>query len=134
MASVARKFESEAAAAGALADPASPNAAGCPIDLVHLARQTLGDRALEMDLLRLFERQSLHISRQIALAPVDALDRLTGDLAHTLVGSARAVGAGRVAAAAKACEAAPGSLPARVELAQAVDEARAAIADLLADR
>ncbi len=29
-----------------------------PIDLVHLARTTLGDRALEREVLQLFDRQS----------------------------------------------------------------------------
>ena len=31
-----------------------------PIDLVHLSRMTLGDRALERDVLVLFERQIAH--------------------------------------------------------------------------
>jgi HPt (histidine-containing phosphotransfer) domain-containing protein len=72
-----------------------------PIDLVHLARQTLGDRALEREILDLFATQVRAVlARLEAAAVADA--RL--DLAHTLKGSARAVGAWKVAAEAEACE------------------------------
>ena len=72
-----------------------------PIDLVHLARQTLGDRALEREILDLFTTQvRVVLGRLQAAAVADA--RL--DLAHTLKGSARAVGAWKVAAEAEACE------------------------------
>ena len=73
-----------------------------PIDLVHLARMTLGDRSLEREVLQLFDRQStLLIARMRAASPEGiAL------LAHTLKGSARGIGAWRVARAAEAVEAA----------------------------
>src|ERR1700691_2269812 len=64
------------------------------IDLVHLARQTLSDQTLEVELLDLFERQSARIVAQLRETRAgDAKTR--GDLAHTLRGSALAVGAGR---------------------------------------
>ena len=41
-----------------------------PIDLVHLARTTLGDRSLEREVLQLFDRQStLLIARMRTAAP-----------------------------------------------------------------
>jgi HPt (histidine-containing phosphotransfer) domain-containing protein len=100
-----------------------------PIDLVHLARMTLGDRSLEREVLQLFDRQStLLIARMRAASPEGiAL------LAHTLKGSARGIGAWRVARAAEAVEAADSaSVSAALDgLASAADEARGVIADLL---
>jgi len=75
------------------AEPCAPAAADLVIDLVHLSRQTLGDAALEVELLRLFDRQAagfiarLHAETQ----PHEGAKR--ADLAHMLKGSARAVGA-----------------------------------------
>src|SRR5437879_13783748 len=76
-----------------------------PIDLVHLARTTLGDRSLEREVLQLFDRQAtLLIERMRAAAPGSTLA-----LAHTLKGSARGIGAWRVARAAEAVELAEGT-------------------------
>jgi len=100
-----------------------------PIDLVHLARTTLGDRSLEREVLQLFDRQStLLLERMRAAAPGGV-----GTLAHTLKGSARGIGAWRVARAAEAVELAEGAQAegALEALAAATDEARAIIADLL---
>lgn len=72
-----------------------------PVDLVHLARQTLGDRALEREVLGLFKVQAKAIFAQLQ-AVTQKQARL--DLAHTLKGSARAVGAWQVAEAAGFCE------------------------------
>jgi HPt (histidine-containing phosphotransfer) domain-containing protein len=108
------------------------------IDLVHLARQTMGDQALEIELLELFDGQSAKIVSQLTgAAAADA--KIRGDLAHTLRGSALAVGAGRVARTAQAYEALhnersprESSVGAALEaLVGAVAEARAAIARLL---
>jgi HPt (histidine-containing phosphotransfer) domain-containing protein len=103
---------------------------------VHLSRQTLSDQALEVELLDLFERQSARIVAQLRQAGCgDA--KICGDLAHTLRGSALAVGAGRVARMAQIyethCAAAQGpAADAALEaLAGAVAEARATIAQLL---
>ncbi len=109
------------------------------IDLAHLARQTLGDPALEAELLALFENQSARITAQLTgRGAGDAKSR--GDLAHTLRGSALAIGAGEVARTAQGYETAcaagsPGAACAGAaldQLVEAVARARAAIARLLA--
>jgi HPt (histidine-containing phosphotransfer) domain-containing protein len=70
-----------------------------PLDLVHLARQCLGDQALEAELLGMFRRQAPALMAQLSGSrplPWGSKARI----AHTLRGSALAVGAGRVANAA----------------------------------
>ena len=104
---------------------------GRPIDLVHLSRQSLGDRALETELLSLFERQAHLIVARMAGPELDG--RAFVELAHTLKGSALVVGAWRVAEAARKCEQADGRTGKTVDdLAAAEAEARAAIRGLLA--
>ena len=78
------------------------------IDLVHLSRQTLGDTALESELLRLFDAQARAFVARLR-APTaqgetarDLQPRI--DLAHTLKGSSRAIGAFALAEAAGAYE------------------------------
>ena len=100
-----------------------------PIDLVHLARMTLGERSLEREVLSLFDRQStLLLARMRSAAPGGMLT-----LAHTLKGSARGIGAWRVARAAEALEVADaaGIGAALAALDAATNEARALIAELL---
>jgi HPt (histidine-containing phosphotransfer) domain-containing protein len=100
-----------------------------PIDLVHLARATLGDRSLEREVLQLFDRQSALLIARLRNAGPDGVAMI----AHTLKGSARGIGAWRVARAAEAVELAGSteSGAALERLAAATDEARAVIADLL---
>jgi HPt (histidine-containing phosphotransfer) domain-containing protein len=105
-----------------------------PIDLVHLARMTLGDRGLEREVLQLFDRQASTLivrMREAARASIRAA-------AHTLKGSARGIGAWRVARAAEAVELAAAQDPAELDLEAAIArlgaaaaETRAVIADLL---
>lgn len=102
-----------------------------PIDLVHLARMTLGDRSLEREVLQLFDRQSMLLIGRMRAAASGKV----GALAHTLKGSARGIGAWRVARAAEAVELA-GSSDADIanaleRLAATSEEARAVIAELL---
>jgi HPt (histidine-containing phosphotransfer) domain-containing protein len=101
-----------------------------PIDLQHLARMTLGDAALERQVLGLFASQATNLIAKLAALPAEA-----ETLAHTLNGSARAIGALRVAQCAEALEAAirQGANPAKcqIELKAAVADARAAIDALL---
>jgi HPt (histidine-containing phosphotransfer) domain-containing protein len=102
-----------------------------PIDLVHLARTTLGDRSLEREVLQLFDRQStLLIARMRTAAPNGV-----ATLAHTLKGSALGIGAWRVARAAEALELAGarnGEIGGALDrLDAASEEARGVIADLL---
>src|SRR6185437_7814011 len=66
-----------------------------PIDIDHLRRMTLGDAALEREVLTMFSAQASHLADALAAMPVDA-----PALAHTLKGSARAIGAFAVADAA----------------------------------
>jgi len=89
--------------------PASPTpeAGATPapaIDLVHLSRQTLGDHGLEQELLGLFARQARDVAARLATPPRADENKWRADLAHTLKGSAAAVGAGAVARAAAAYE------------------------------
>jgi HPt (histidine-containing phosphotransfer) domain-containing protein len=106
------------------------------IDLVRLARQSLGDQELEAELLEMFERQSARILGQLIRAGADR--KSLSDLAHTLKGSALAVGAERVARKAARLEALcagsapqPATAEALTELGGAVDEARGAIVKLI---
>ena len=70
------------------------------IDLVHLARMTLGDRSLEREVLHLFRRQ---IDLLLATVRGQACSNLCAAV-HTFKGSARGVGAWRLARAAEAVE------------------------------
>jgi HPt (histidine-containing phosphotransfer) domain-containing protein len=64
-----------------------------PIDLAHLSRQTLGDRSVEQEVLKLFVQQALMVRDRIeAASPVERLR-----LAHGLKGSARGIGAFAIA-------------------------------------
>jgi len=110
---------------------AATSSAASPIDLVHLSRQSLGDRALELNLLALFERQACHIMEQLTGEGLSEAKRR--DHVHTLKGSARAIGALAVATDAQTYEGIC-SADALNALSGSVDAARAAIAELLADR
>jgi HPt (histidine-containing phosphotransfer) domain-containing protein len=70
------------------------------IDEDHLGRMTLGDRWLEREVLEIFVRQT-----EIMLGRITASEpALAGPAAHTLMGSARGIGAWRVARAAERLE------------------------------
>ena len=104
-----------------------------PLDLVHLARQCLGDRQLEAELLVLFRLQARALTAQLS-----GSERLSFEakakIAHLLRGSALAVGAGRVASAARRIEelaSAPGDQ--RSVEARAVDGLLSAVAEALAE-
>lgn len=95
-----------------------------PVDLVHLARQTLGDRTLEAEVLGLFARQASGVAARIAAAAPK--ERVV--MAHTLKGSARSIGAFRVAELAERIEARPDDVALLDGLAVALGEARDFIA------
>jgi HPt (histidine-containing phosphotransfer) domain-containing protein len=101
-----------------------------PIDFEHLSRMTLGDAGLEQEVLAMFVAQSAKLVSTLATMPSD-----TCALAHTLKGSARAIGAFAVADAAARLEAAIargfGTSAALNELGETVAEARAAIEAIL---
>jgi HPt (histidine-containing phosphotransfer) domain-containing protein len=98
------------------------------IDVHHLNRQTMGDRALEREVLELFRRQARILLYRFE-AQTNPVQR--ADLAHTIKGSARGVGANRVAFAAEELErAAKAGEPtgkALAELAESVAEVTSAI-------
>ena len=74
------------------------------IDENHLGRMTLGDHQLEREVLELFLRQTTIMLNRIVGAPPP----LAAAAAHTLKGSARGIGAWRVARAAELLEHAAG--------------------------
>jgi HPt (histidine-containing phosphotransfer) domain-containing protein len=109
-----------------------------PIDLVLLAKHSLGDQELELELLDMFARQSARIVAQLTRAPAEDF-KSRADLAHMLKGSALAVGAERVAQAAARFESLCADSPGQTALAAAlaglaatVSEAREAIVKLTA--
>ncbi|MEL6372778.1 MAG: Hpt domain-containing protein [Pseudomonadota bacterium] len=84
-----------------IASNAAPHAKNPPIDHAHLERYTLGNRALELEVLRLFiEQAPCYLSR---LREADGAQSWRY-AAHTLKGSARAVGAVEVAHYAQEAE------------------------------
>ncbi|MBX9651911.1 MAG: Hpt domain-containing protein [Xanthobacteraceae bacterium] len=101
-----------------------------PIDFDHLKRMTLGDSGLEQEVLAMFAAQAASLVGTLATMPTDALA-----LAHTLKGSARAIGAFAVADAAARLQTvmASGADPSGglTELADAVALARTAIEAVL---
>ena len=87
------------AASRSVAAPESGRA-GTIIDEEHLGHMTLGDRRLEREVLELFLRQTTILLGRIA----GAEPPLAAAAAHTLKGSARGIGAWRVAKAAEFLE------------------------------
>jgi HPt (histidine-containing phosphotransfer) domain-containing protein len=109
-----------------------------PIDFEHLKRMTLGDAGLEHEVLAMFAAQSAKLIGTLASLPKNAGKDRGKDaptLAHTLKGSARAIGAFGVADAAARLEAvlAASNDPSHelAELGEAVALARAAIEAVL---
>src|SRR4029078_11065091 len=107
--------------------PPLPPGAG-PVDFEHLQRMTLGDADIEQEVLTMFMAQSARHMHMLAALPASAL-------AHTLKGSACAIGAFAVADAAARLEVAIArgfdTSAALAELGEAVAEARAAIEAIL---
>ncbi len=102
-----------------------------PLDLNHLYNQTLGDRSLQREVLKLFlEKSAEQIDK---LKAADELDERR-QIAHGLVGSARGVGAFSVAYIASEIELAKGPVVGRMRaLEAAADAARYFIIDFLAE-
>ena len=103
---------------------------GGPIDCEHLERMTLGDAGIEQEVLTMFSVQSARLVQALMSLPSDA-----SAMAHTLKGSARAIGAFAVADAAAQLEAAiaagSDSAAALARLGAAVADARTMIEGLL---
>ena len=110
----------------------SPASAGQAIDRNHLSRMTLGDASLEREVLTLFNRQAEMLLDRMA----GAVPAVVAALAHTIKGSARGIGAVRVAYAAETVEMTAEGQPQEIareidRLGIAIEEARRAISDLL---
>ncbi len=100
-----------------------------PVDLVHLSRQSLGDRALEMEILELFRNQSNLYLDRLENGKSASVRKLA---AHTILGSARGIGAWRVAREAEKVEMNCEGNADLGELGAAIAEANAYIAELMA--
>jgi HPt (histidine-containing phosphotransfer) domain-containing protein len=109
------------------------------LDDEHLAHMTLGDRRLEREVLEIFVRQSAD-TLALILDCIGSRDPAgTAAASHAMIGSARAIGAWRVAQGAERLERAAGTRNEQ-ELDQAIAalkaaslEANAAIGARLAD-
>ena len=100
------------------------------IDTAHLDRATLGDEALQREVLTLFKRQSADLVARMATFPADM-----AAIAHTLKGSARGIGAFSAAALAERLECSTDRGAARAafsELKDAISGTVREIDDLLA--
>jgi HPt (histidine-containing phosphotransfer) domain-containing protein len=76
-----------------------PEPADGPVDFDHLKRMTLGEEALEREVLGMFLKQAKHLLDDALGSSAE-----TPILTHTLKGSARAIGAFRLADRAAALE------------------------------
>ena len=92
------------------------------IDEDHLGRMTLGDRRLEREVLEIFVRQTVIMLERIA----GAEPALAAATAHTLSGSARGIGAWRVARAAEHLERVASGKSGAAALDEAVEELKSA--------
>jgi len=85
-------------------DNDAPLVADRPVDLVHLSKYTLGNRELEKEVLELFNQQSLIYLKRLAGA-----ENMVNwhQAAHTIKGSAKGIGAWKVAEMAENAEMLP---------------------------
>jgi HPt (histidine-containing phosphotransfer) domain-containing protein len=111
--------------------PEAKPARRLPIDLNHLHNQTMGDRGLQREVLKIFLRHSAEQLQRLKAAESVAERR---EAAHSLLGSARGIGAVSVAYIAAEIEMAKGPVTGRMKALEAANEAaRGFILDLLAD-
>jgi hypothetical protein len=123
MSLIASAMNSDAKTPGEGAEPV--------LDLDHLNRQTMGNRALEREVLSLFDD---HAARTLGLIQAADMPDSRREMAHSLVGAARGIGAFRAAAAAAAIEAGTDDSPQGLAaLEAAIGEVRRAIAAHLSE-
>lgn len=91
-----------------------------PVDLAQLTNQTMGDRALEREVLDLFVKQALMVRDRLPDADAEERRRL----AHTLKGSARSIGAFAIATCLDEIEANPEARAAIKRLPELIDRLR----------
>jgi HPt (histidine-containing phosphotransfer) domain-containing protein len=97
-----------------------------PFDLAFLAKQTMGDRALEAEVLGLFGKQLA--SAQKTLVTADAFERK--QLAHALKGTGRGLGAFALAEVAAKMEFDPLNRALLIQMERCIVEATDFIASL----
>lgn len=97
-----------------------------PIDLVHLARQTCGDREVEEAVLAMFMHQLSEVGDR--LEKTSSIERQ--ELAHGLIGAARGIGAFGIADCAEAIEDAPDDGQALIRLADEITEVKDFVASI----
>jgi HPt (histidine-containing phosphotransfer) domain-containing protein len=74
------------------------------VDLEHLARYTGGDRAINAEVMRLFDQQASELVARLQVI-LDARDAKSWkEVTHTLKGAARGIGAFAMGDAAARCE------------------------------
>lgn len=95
-----------------------------PVDLEHLARQTMDDRDVEREVLDMFVHQALSV--RDAIGPADIAERLR--LCHALKGAARGVGAFPIATCLAQIEAEPDDSRLIGRLSRLIEEVRDFIA------
>ena len=101
-----------------------------PVDLLHLSKQSLGDKSLETEILHLFKSQSSLYLERLKNAKTAEERRFAS---HTLVGSARGLGAWKVAEEAQKIELHCSKSRDIKALQTAVNEANRYIEDLLGE-
>lgn len=91
-----------------------------PVDLVHLSRQTFGSKDLEAEVLNLFLSHSIQCLQRMQAAKTD---QQWVDAAHSIKGSARAIGAWEVGDLAERYEqnAIAGTLVEKAEAGRAIE-------------
>lgn len=90
-----------------------------PIDLVHLANQTMGDKSLETEVLQMFARQARRALQEMASGEPSVVSAA----AHRLKGAASAVGAFKVSSVAEELEGRSSDAALRAAVGAAVIEA-----------
>lgn len=96
-----------------------------PVDLVHLGAQTMGDAALEAEVLGIFAQRSRHYLAEMRAGADEAT---VYRAAHSLKGAARAIGAFELAD--RAARAETGALGAIDAVAESLDRVIAYIGTL----
>ena len=121
-------FRMAAPEGAVLAEPVAPSALA--VDLNHLHRQTMGDRHLQRQVLRMFLRHAQELIERLKAAQSIEARR---EAAHSLVGSSKGIGAFALATIAAEIEAARGPVDGRLQaLMSAAAAARAFIEAFLA--
>lgn len=126
-----RPMAFKSAIAAAVEPPDERPKPGFPIDLNHLHRQTMGDRHLQREVLKIFLRHSAEQVGRLKTAE-SVVDRR--EAAHSLAGSAKGIGAFAIATIASEIENAKGPVVGRLKaLEQAAAAARVFIKDFLTE-